>query len=115
MTTVKPNNAAIERFLTEFDGPVGRDLRRRGENVREAAVVNASGLIIGIKTRNLLDFLGPAKVVKDADGLHVEIGTTATDKDGFSYPAFHDIEGAGAPHGGKRPWLTSALRDHFDS
>lgn len=112
MTTISPNNAEINRFLTGFGGPVARDLRRRGEQVRIAAIVNASGPIIGIKTRRLLDFLGPPKVVQGAEGIHVEIGTTAN-KRGFSYPAFHDVQGAGLPHGGQRPWLTTALRDHF--
>lgn len=115
MSSVHLDNSAIDRFFTSVGGPVVRDLRRRGENVRNLAHANASGPILGIKTHRLLDFLGPPKVVLGGvDDLRVEIGTTAN-KDGFSYPAFHDIAGAGALHGGKRPWLTKALQDGFDA
>lgn len=112
-TSVQLDNQAIDRFFSDVGGPVVRDLRRRGERVRELARANASGPVIGIKTHRLLDFLGPAKVVL-GNPPHVEIGTSA-EKAGFSYPAFHDIAGAGTRHGGKRPWLTNALRDGFDA
>lgn len=115
MSTFRLDNAGIDRFFTAANGPVVRDLRRRGENVQALARAYASGPILGIKTHRLLDFLGPPNVVLGPpEELRVEIGTTAN-KAGFSYPAFHDIAGTGTEHGGKRPWLTTALRDGFDA
>lgn len=38
-----PNEHGIHRLLTDPDGPVGRDLNRRGINVESQAKVNASG------------------------------------------------------------------------
>lgn len=103
--TVRLNQAALRLFLESEVGPVGRDLRRRAENVVAQADVNASGDIIGIESGALHS--GVRYEIREAEnGLEAIIGTDAN-KAGFSYPAWHDQNG--------RPWLTSALRDAFDS
>jgi hypothetical protein len=90
------------RFLLESElGPVGRDLRRRAENVTEEATQNASGDVIGILTGDLHS--GIRYEIQDTgDGLQAVVKTDA-EHNGFAYPAWHDRNG--------RPWLTNALRD----
>jgi hypothetical protein len=94
-------NEAGFRFFTSELGPIGRDLRRRAENITAAAEVNASGLEIGIESGALHSGIR-YEIREGPEGLEAIIGTDAN-KDGFSYPAWHDQNG--------RPWLTNALRD----
>jgi hypothetical protein len=90
------------RFLLENEaGPVGRDLRRRAENVAADATANASGEIIGIQTGDLHS--GIRYEIQDTgDGLQAVVRTDAR-HNGFAYPAWWDRNG--------KPWLTNALRD----
>ncbi len=98
--TVRLNEFAIRQLLEAENGPVGRDLARRAENIRVQALTNADNNIIGILTSRLYEGVF-ARIDTDEDGLLAVIGTDATDSKGFSYPAWHDQHG--------RPWLTSAL------
>lgn len=101
--TVVVNEAALTSLLRSTNGPVGQDLALRAFNVEEQARINASGSIIGVRSRDLLSGLR-ASVDSSAAGLFAVIGTDAIHR-GFNYPAFHDENG--------RPWLTNALRDRF--
>jgi hypothetical protein len=101
--SVVVNDVALTRFLRSTLGPVGQDLAIRAAAVEEKARSNASGSILGIRSRDLLDGLG-ARVDSSGVGLFAVIGTDAIHR-GFNYPAFHDENG--------RPWLTNALRDGF--
>lgn len=103
--TVVVNDVALTRFLRSTNGPVGIDLATRAFSVEEQARHNASGSIIGIRSRHLLDGI-KASIDSSAVGLFAVIGTDAlSPRQDFNYPAFHDQNG--------RPWLTDALRDGF--
>lgn len=101
--SVVVNDVALTKFLRSTFGPVGQDLAVRAATVEEKARSNASGQILGIRSRDLLDGL-KARVESSGAGLFAIIGTDAIHR-GFNYPAYHDENG--------RPWLTSALRDGF--
>jgi hypothetical protein len=101
---IRLNESALRFFLESDIGPVGRDLRRRAEAVTRLAETNASGMVIGIESGALHSGVRYA-LEQGPEGLQAVIGTDAN-KDGFSYPAWHDQNG--------RPWLTNALRDGFD-
>lgn len=103
--TVVMNEVALRFLLESPSGPVGRDLRRRSEQVAAQAGQNASGEIIGIETGDLYSGIR-FEIRETADGLEGVIGTDAEHR-GFNYPAWHDQNG--------RPWLTNALRDGFDA
>ena len=100
--TVTLNEVALKALLESENGPIGRDLRRRAENVTARAEQNASGPIIGIRTGNLHSGIR----YEIQDGPVATIGTDAN-KRGFFYPAFWDRSG--------RPWLTEALREGFNA
>jgi hypothetical protein len=100
---IRLNEAALQRFLDSPAGPVGQDLQRRAERVTAEATANASGDIIGIESGALHSGIN-FRIENDSEGLRAVIGTPAN-KDGFSYPAYHDRH--------ERPWLTEALR-RFD-
>jgi hypothetical protein len=101
--TVVVNDAALSTLLRSTNGPVGRDLAARAFSVSEQATINASGSIIGVRSRDLVDGIR-ASVDSSALGLFAVVGTDAIHR-GFNYPAFHNENG--------RPWLTNALRDRF--
>jgi hypothetical protein len=101
---VRLNESALRFFLEEERGPIGRDLRRRAENVTTLAEVNASGPVINIQSGDLHSGIR-FQIERDREGLFATVGTDARHR-GFSYPAFHDRHG--------RPWLTEALRAGFD-
>lgn len=101
--TVLIRDAELEQFLGSEFGPVGRDLARRAHQVEELARTNASGMVLGIQSGDLLAGLS-TRVGADADGLFAIVKTDSIHR-GFGYPAFHDQRG--------RPWLTNALRDGF--
>jgi hypothetical protein len=101
--TVVINDVALTRFLRSTNGPVGIDLAVRAHNVEEQARINASGTIIGIRSRDLIDGI-KASIDSSALGLFAVVGTNAIHR-GFNSPAYHDENG--------RPWLTNALRDRF--
>lgn len=105
----------MDRFLKGVGGPVMKDMRRRGENVERIARYNADGAVLRAKTGLTRDLMQTV-VVLDRDP-YVKVGTTRTDVNGFSYPAYWDqhpdrLKRPGAT--GKR-WLTDALRDGFNS
>ena len=104
--TVRLNEAALQLLLESEAGPVGRDIRRRAENVGALAAMNASGDVIGIRSHSLLGGL-TVEVESGSDGVRGIVKTDAmSDWHGqpFSYPAYHDqVTG--------RPWLSEALRD----
>ena len=102
--TVVLNDAALNTFLRSTNGPVGQDLAARAFNVSEQARINASGPIIGVRSRDLIDGI-KASIDTSALGLFAVVGTDAIHR-GFNYPAYHDQETG-------RPWLTNALRDRF--
>lgn len=97
------NDAALSTLLRSTSGPVGQDLALRAFNVSEQARINASGPIIGVRSRDLLSGIN-SRIDANADGLFAIVSTPAIHR-GFFYPAFHDRTG--------RPWLTNALRDGF--
>jgi hypothetical protein len=98
--TVVVNDAALNLFLRDRNGPVGIDLARRARQVEEAARLNASGAILGIRSGDLI--AGLRTDVRDTNlGLEAVVGTTAIHR-GFGYPAYLDQRG--------HPWLTEALR-----
>ena len=97
------NGPALAFLLESENGPVGRDLRRRAEQVTALAEQNASGPIIGIESGDLHSGIR-FEIKQDAEGLFATIGTDAR-HGGFAYPTFWDSSG--------RPWLTNALRDGF--
>lgn len=101
---IRLNEPGLRLLLDSELGPVGRDLRRRAEAVVTQADINASGDIIGIESGALHSGVR-YEIQSGPEGLEAVVGTDAN-KDGFSYPAWHDQNG--------RPWLTSALRDAFD-
>jgi hypothetical protein len=101
--TVVVNDAVLNTFLRSTLGPVGQDLALRAFSVSELARRNASGSIIGIRSRDLIDGIN-ARIDGTPDGLIGIVNTPAIHR-GFGYPAFHDQNG--------RPWLTNALRDGF--
>lgn len=103
--TVVLNEPAIRLLLESEAGPVGRDLRRRAEQVTALASTNASGDLIGIQSGDLHSGIR-YEVRQGSGGLEAVIRTDAEHR-GFAYPAWHDQNG--------RPWLTSALRDGFDA
>lgn len=103
--TVVVNDAVLNTLLRSTNGPVGQDLALRAFNVSELARRNASGSIIGVRSRDLVDGI-QAKIEGDPVGLLATVSTPAIHR-GFAYPAFHDQTG--------RPWLTNALRDGFRS
>ncbi len=93
-----------------FNGPVvERIMQPRAEAVLRQAEANASfdspssppnlGIEGGDLTAGLRFFLRPG-----LDGLEAVVGTDAN-KDGFSYPAYWDLNG--------RPWLFGALESVF--
>ena len=116
--------ANLRRFLNSTTGPVGIDIDRRAKQVRDLAVQNASGSVIGIETGALLAGI-TARVEATPNGVRGLVSTDALarNRDGslrmwrgapFSYPAFHDsTSGVGLPRSGERPWLTNALKDGF--
>lgn len=102
--TVRLLEPGIQFLLQDENGPVGRDLRRRAENVAAEAAANASGDIIGIQTGDLHS--GIRYVLQDSgEGLEAVVRTDA-EHGGFAYPAWWDQNG--------KPWLTTALRDGLD-
>jgi hypothetical protein len=100
------NEAGLRFFLESEGGPVGGDLQRRAENVTALATQNAEGQIIGIETGDLHSGIR-FEIGHDTEGLFAIVKTDARHR-GFAYPAWWDRFGG-------RPWLTSALRDGFDS
>ena len=69
------NNAQIADVLTSYQGPVARDLLRRGQRVEDQAKVNASGRPgPNVQTGRLRSSIHK-RVVKDTRGLACEIGT----------------------------------------
>lgn len=101
--TVTINDAAMNRFLRSTTGAVGQDLALRANKVLELASMNASGMIIGIRSGDLRLGLR-ARIEPTNVGLEAIVSTPAEHRD-FFYPSFHDRNG--------RPWLTNALRDGF--
>lgn len=105
--TVVLNETALA-FLLESDvGPVGRDIRRRAENVGAIAALNASGDMVNIRSHALLGGL-EVEVVSSPDGPRGIVKTDAMSTwhgSPFSYPAYLDQT--------YRPWLSSALRDGY--
>jgi len=101
--SVTLNEAGLRSFFNSTVGPVGRILAVKADAVRERAAQNASGLILGVDTRDLLNGLR-TQLEHDSQTLVARVSTNAMHR-GFNYPAFHDQNG--------RPWLTSALRDEF--
>ena len=102
------NEPALTFLLESDQGPVGRDMTRRAENVGAIAALNASGDILGIRSHDLLSGL-TVEPESNPDGARAVVKTTAMHEwhgAPFSYPAYHDQTG--------RPWLTQALRDGFD-
>lgn len=101
--SVVVNDAALGGFLRSTFGPVGRYLAIKADEVVQKARENASGVIIGIDTGDLISGIS-ARIESDATGLYAVAKSDAIHR-GFAYPAFHDQNG--------RPWLTNALRDVF--
>lgn len=69
------NNAQVAEVLTSYQGPVARDLLRRGQRVEDQAKVNASGRPgPNVQTGRLRSSIHK-RLVKDTRGLACEIGT----------------------------------------
>lgn len=81
-----------------------RIMQPRAEAVVRQAEVNASGDIIGIDSGALHSGIR-YELRQGEEGMEAVIGTDAN-KDGFSYPAWHNTFG-------ERPWLTNALQTFF--
>lgn len=98
----------LQFLLGSQEGPVGRDIRRRAEQVATQAGENASVRgteTLGIVTGDLHS--GIRYVMEDGpDGPQAVVLTDAQHA-GFFYPAYWDRNG--------KPWLTNALRDRFDA
>lgn len=112
------NESAVRLLLDSPVGAVGRDLQRRAENVTRLATLRASiysgdGPTLGIRSGALHSSIS-YQIEADALGLRATIGTNAMSTwhgRPFSYPSYHDVAGEGTPPiGGRRPWLTGALR-----
>lgn len=92
------NDAELHKLLNSEDGPVGRDLRLKGQRVaaemRRRAPVSpdgSHGRQPGYMRSKIRDEMG-----RDELGLHVDIGTDATTPDGHPYPL--DVELGARPH-----------------
>lgn len=92
------NTAAATKFAAKAAFP---EIVHRAARVKLLAEQNASGAVIGIRSRDLLSGI-QIRLHPELD--FAEIGTDAIHR-GFGYPAFHNENG--------RPWLTNALRDAF--
>lgn len=91
---------------TFFRGPqMERILEPRAEAVRQQALQNASGDVIGVWTGRLYEGVF-ARIVDGPESKQAEVGTTAVNEKGINYPAWWDADGG-------RPWLTSALEKYF--
>ena len=102
------NESALVALLESDIGPVGRDIRRRAENVGAIAALNASGDMVNIRSHALLSGL-TVEVESSPDGPRGIVKTDAFSTWGgrpFSYPAYLDQT--------YRPWLSRALADGFD-
>lgn len=108
MTQVVLNNAAISRFLTGVNGPVMRDLRRRGERVEGLARAAATGGVLNEKTGNLSGRLQTIAVLGAEP--YIKIGSDWA-KDDFSYGAYWDQHPERLSRGTTRRWLTDSLKD----
>jgi hypothetical protein len=99
--TVVLNEAALDVLLRSPEGPVARDLDKRALSVAEQARLNASGMVIGVRSGDLREGI-QAELIPNP--LAAVVRTPARHR-GFAYPAFHDRHG--------RPWLTEALATGF--
>jgi len=97
------NEAALFRLLGSPTGPVGRELNRRAEAIREIADQNIHGIWLNEDTGDLIRNL---RVVErpTPDGVTYTVGSNAEHR-GFRYGGFWDENG--------RPWLTEATADVF--
>lgn len=78
MTVVVFNEAALAHLLTGRDGAVARDLNRRAINVRNQAVVNATGRPgPNVQTGRLRSSI-THELSSDAGGLVARVGTNVT-------------------------------------
>ena len=98
-------NASVTHAFLE--GPVIRaDLERRANNVAAQARTNASGNMLQIRSKRLLDGIRYT-IDRDSYGLYAIIGTNAVNpRDDFEYPAWLDRT--------YEPWLSQALADAWD-
>lgn len=103
--TVVVNDLLLAFLLRSPAGPVGLDIKRRGDNVADEARRNASGEIIGIDTGDLISGIVADPDNDVVDGPRVIVKTPARHR-GFAYPTWHDQHG--------RPWLTKALAEGFN-
>jgi hypothetical protein len=69
------NAGAVSELLNSFEGPVARDLLRRGQRVEDQARVNASGRPgPNVQTGRLRSSIHK-RLIRDTQGLACEIGT----------------------------------------
>lgn len=81
MTTFRFDQAGLAALLTSAEGPIARDLLRRGTRVESAAKINATGRDYGDGTRGPRVQTGRLRASithqlgRDAHGLFVDVGT----------------------------------------
>ena len=106
MSNVILFDAVIAEFLTSPAGPVGLHIAARAERVRQQAERNASGLVVGVDTGDLLAGL-KVDMEGTPEGPVASVGSDAEHRQ-YPYPAI--VHRTGGQPGG---WLTDALRDEF--
>jgi hypothetical protein len=92
--------------MRDPQGPVARDLTKRGLQVARNAETNFNGAVLGVRSGDLRDNFDAGLEVT-SEGIFFFAGTTALHSE-FGYPRFHDRQATGG-----KPWLRSALRDVF--
>lgn len=110
--TVVLNEAGLRNLFFNPEGPVGRRVALKAEEVLAQAKQNSSAPAPGAPTLAresgaLNDGLG-VTIREGIEGVEAKISTPAVSTWRgaiFSYPAFWDVNG--------RPWLTDALRTVF--
>lgn len=108
------NQGALTSLTRTLSSPVGRDLERRAERVKERMKANASGRPgPNIRSQNLYDSIAVFSKGTDGEGLFFKIGTTPgqTIRRGFNYALI--LEGlfprGGAPPAGDFPFIARSL------
>ena len=111
--TVTLNEVAVANLLESTVGPVGIDLARRADQVKEKANANASGQIIGVLSGDLRGGIrARVEHIGGPGGLRAVIGTDARHR-GFNYPLMHELgyDPNNPSHKvERRPWLSDALK-----
>lgn len=105
--SVTLNEGALGDLLRSTYGPVGRDIARRTASVYDDANANASGLVIGVRSTDLISSIR-ARIEETEDGPTGIVGSNAHHR-GFLYPLIVTRAEDNEPGG----WLIRALDSGF--